>query len=42
LTVIAAGILENPSGIYDLKTFTFNIDQANEFINKWRTNKTYS
>jgi len=42
LTVIAAGILENPSGIYDLKTFAFDNAQATEFINKWRTNKTYS
>ena len=42
LTVIAAGILENPSGIYDLKTFTFNQGAATDLINRWKNSKHYS
>ncbi len=42
LTVIAAGILENPSSIYDFKTFTFDTAHATELINKWKTSKNYS
>lgn len=42
MTVIAAGILENPFSIYNLKTFTFDKTHATELINKWRNSKHYS
>jgi serine/threonine protein kinase len=40
--VIAAGVLENPQGLYDLKTFTFNQGAAMDLINRWRNSKHYS
>jgi serine/threonine protein kinase len=42
LTVIAAGILENPSPIYNLKNFTFDKAYAADLIKKWKTSKHYS
>lgn len=42
MTVIAAGILENPSSIYDLKSFNFNQAAANALINQWKSSTHYS
>lgn len=42
LTIIAAGILENPSSIYNLQHFTFNEAVATELIKKWKSSKHYS
>ncbi len=42
MTVIAAGVLENPHGLYDLKAFTFNEGAAADLINRWKNSKHYS
>ncbi len=42
MTIIAAGILENPSKIYDFKTFAFDKGYASDIINKWKNAKHYS
>ena len=42
LTVIAAGILQIPSNIYNLNKFVFDHSLASNFINKWKLSQNYS
>lgn len=37
LTVIAAGILESPESVYNLKNFTFDKAAADDLIGRWKS-----
>ncbi len=42
MTILSAALLSDFNDIYDIKKMKFRYEEANEYLNEWRTNNLYS
>lgn len=42
MTILSAALLTDFSNVYDVKKLKFNYEVATSYLEKWKTNDTYS